>query len=120
MGLIRETRISFSYFEEIIHKEKWSEGKFTKKFENKWGEWNNTHAVAFSSWAGAALAALEYYNLRGKMFLCPSDTFMATSLVNLYLGCKVEFVDCNRYDLCMDFEDLKREELRDMAGGKIA
>lgn len=99
----------FSYFEEIINKERWSEGKFTEEFENKWAKWNDIFSVAFGSWAGAALAVLEYYNLRGKTILCPSNTFMATPLVNLHLGCSVEFVDCNRFDLCVNFKDLKEK-----------
>ena len=85
----------FSYFEEIILKERWSEGRFIEEFENKWTKWNDAFSVAFGSWAGAALAVLEYYSLRGKTILCPSNTFMATPLVNLHLGCNVEFADCN-------------------------
>lgn len=99
----------FSYFEEIIKENRWSEGKFTELFEEKWAKWNNAYAVAFNSWAGAALAALEYYNLRKKLILCPSNTFMATPLVNMHLGCVVEFVDCNRFDLCMSLDDLKEK-----------
>ena len=41
--------------------------------------------------------------------LCPSNTFMATPLAALHAGAKVEFVDCNREDLCMSFEDLERK-----------
>jgi len=99
----------FSYFEEIIQKERWSEGKFTEMFEEKWGKWNNAFSVAYSSWTGAAFAALEFYKLRGKTILCPSNTFMATPLVNLNLGCEVEFVDSNKFDLCMSFKDLKEK-----------
>lgn len=46
----------FRHFEEIIQNERWSEGKFTQRFEEKWGEWNNSYAVAFGSWAAAAQA----------------------------------------------------------------
>jgi len=99
----------FSYFEEIIETQRWSEGKFTQLFEEKWGKWNDSYAVAFGSWTGAALAALEHYNLRGKLILCPSNTFMATALANSFLGCQVEFVDCNKDDLCMSFDDLKEK-----------
>ncbi len=99
----------FSHFEEIIQKQRWSEGKFTEMFEEKWGEWNSANAVAFGSWTGAACAALEYYKLRGKTILCPSNTFMATPLVNMHLGCEVEYVDSNKFDLCMSFEDLKEK-----------
>ncbi len=99
----------FSYFEEIIKKERWSEGKFTEMFEEKWGEWNNAYAVAFASWSGAALTALEYFNLKGKCILCPSNTFMATPLVNIHFGCEVEFADCNKFDLCLSLDSLKEK-----------
>lgn len=102
----------FSYFEEIISNERWSEGKFVEEFEHKWSKWNNAFSVAFGSWTGAALCALEYYNLMGKMILCPSNTFMATPLINLHLGCNVEFVDCNRFDLCTNLDDLKEKAHR--------
>ena len=110
IGFEREDKNKiFNSFEEILETQKWSEGKFTQAFEEKWGKWNNAEAVAFGSWAGGALAALEYYKLRGKRILCPSNTFMATALVNLHLGCEVEFVDCNRNDLCLSLEDLKEK-----------
>ena len=58
-------------FDKIILSNKWTEGYYTELFENKWAEYNNLHSVAFSSWSGAALAAMGYFNLRGKIVLCP-------------------------------------------------
>lgn len=95
------------FWDEIIQSQRWSEGKFTEIFEEKWSEYNNNHAVAFSSWAGAALAALEFFNIKDKTVLCPSNTFMATPLSVMKAGGNVEFVDCNKYDLCMSLDDLK-------------
>jgi len=95
------------YWDEIIGSQQWSEGKFTKRFEEKWEGYHGVHSVAFSSWGGAALAALEFFNLKGKTVLCPSNTFMATPLSVVKVGGQVEFVDCNRTDLCMSFNDLK-------------
>ena len=97
----------FSYFEEIIQKERWSEGKFTEMFEEKWKRYNQLQSVAFSSWGGAALAALEFFNVKGKTVLCPSNTFMATPLSVIKAGGRVEFVDCNKADLCLSLEDLR-------------
>lgn len=96
-----------NYWDEIIQLHQWSEGKFTKMFEDKWREYNNAYSVAFSNWAGAALAALEFFKIRGKTILCPSNTFMATPLSVIKAGGSVEFVDCNREDLCLSLEDLK-------------
>ena len=94
-------------WDEIIETHRWSEGKFTQIFEEKWSAYNNADTVAFSSWGGAALAALEFFNVEGKTVLCPSNTFMATPLSVIKAGGKVEFVDCNRNDLCMSAKDLK-------------
>jgi len=102
-----DTKKLHDYWNEIIMTQQWSEGKFIKMFEEKWSEYNQLHSVAFSSWAGAALAALEFFNIKGKTVLCPSNTFMATPLSVIKAGGHVEFVDCNKNDLCMSFEDLK-------------
>jgi len=97
------------YWDEIIDSQQWSEGKFTKLFEDKWAEYNQQQAIAFSSWSGAALAALEFFNVRGKTVLCPSNTFMATPICVVKAGARVEFVDCNRADLCISLDDLRRK-----------
>jgi perosamine synthetase len=60
--------------------------------------------------------------------LCPSNTFMATPLAAMRAGADVQFVDCNREDLCMSFADFeaKVERYRPKAaflvhiGGHIA
>lgn len=97
------------YWDEIIATQRWSEGKYTAEFEEKWAAHNQARAVAFSSWGGAALAALEYFDLKGKTVLCPSNTFMATPLSVIKAGGRVEFVDCNRNDLCVSLQDLKEK-----------
>ncbi|MGO9016327.1 MAG: DegT/DnrJ/EryC1/StrS family aminotransferase [Dissulfurispiraceae bacterium] len=96
-----------SYWDEIIDSQQWTEWKFSRMFEEKWTDHNSLYSVSFGSWSGAALAALEFFNVRNKTVLCPSNTFMATPLSVIKAGANVEFVDCNRDDLCMSFEDLK-------------
>src|SRR3989338_4262676 len=90
-----DARILHRYWDEIIVAQKWSEGKFTAMFEDKWSAYNGLDSVAFSSWGGAALAALDFFNVNGKTVLCPSNTFMATPLSIIKAGARVEFVDCN-------------------------
>jgi perosamine synthetase len=63
--------------------------------------------VAVSSWAGGAMAALHFAGVQGETVLCPSNTFMATPLAALRSGAEVQFVDCNREDLCMSFSDFQ-------------
>ena len=94
-------------WDEVITSQRWSEGPLTTRFEAAWASWNELDAVAFSGWTGAALAALEFAGVRGETVLCPSNTFMATPLAAVQAGAKVEFVDCNREDLCMSFADFE-------------
>ncbi len=93
----------------IIDANRWSEGDLTRAFEQAWTDWNGAGSVAFGGWTGAALAALEFAGVRGETVLCPSNTFMATPLAAIHAGASVQFVDCNRADLCMSFEDLERK-----------
>jgi len=89
---------------DIMRSHQWVEGRFTKLFEEKWAAWNGLPAVATSSWAGAAMAALEYFNVKGKTVLCPTNTFMATPLSVVKAGGRVVFGDCHRADLCLSYE----------------
>lgn len=92
-------------WEQVLTSERWCEGPFTERFEALWGQWHGLSAVATSSWTGAAMACLAYLDVRDKVVLCPSNTFMATPLSVLQAGGRVVFVDCNRSDLCMSYDD---------------
>ena len=94
-------------WDQALDTERWSEGPLVEDFETRWAGWNGLPAVAFSNWAGAALAALEYAEVRGHTVLCPSNTFMAGPLAIERAGGTVVFVDCNRDDLCASFPDFE-------------
>ena len=98
--------------DEVLDSGRWSEGELTTRFEAAWEAWNGAPAVACSSWAGGALAALDFAGVRGETVLCPSNTFMATPLAAIHAGARVEFVDCNRSDLCMSFADFEAKAQR--------
>jgi perosamine synthetase len=93
----------------VIASERWSEGELTERFEAAWATHNGLGAVAFGGWAGGALAALDFAGIAGENVLCPSNTFMATPLAIQRAGGRPVFVDCNREDLCMSFEDFARK-----------
>lgn len=96
-------------WEQVLDSEQWTEGELVRAFESAWAGWNGLDAVAFGGWAGAAAALLDWADVRGRTVLCPSNTFMATPLSVLRAGGHVQFVDCNREDLCMSFADLERK-----------
>src|SRR3954469_12662681 len=96
-------------WEQVFDSQQWSEGELTRSFEAAWSASNGLDAVAFNGGTGAALAAREWAGVRGETVLMPSNTFMATPLAAISAGARVEFVDCNRDDLCMSFDDLERK-----------
>ncbi|HLY51289.1 MAG TPA: DegT/DnrJ/EryC1/StrS family aminotransferase [Solirubrobacteraceae bacterium] len=98
--------------DQVLDSEQWSEGAMAARFEAAWEDWNELPAVSLSSWAGGALAALDFAGVRGQTVLCPSNTFMATPLAALNAGARVEFVDCNREDLCLSFADFQAKAER--------
>ena len=93
-----------AYWDDILRGQRWTEGPWTQRFEERWSAWNGLPAVATSSWSGAASACLEYFKLKGKKVLCPTNTFMATPLSVLKAGAEVIFGDCHRTDLCLSYE----------------
>ena len=98
--------------DEVLDSERWSEGEMVGRFESAWTESNGLPSLAFSSWAGGALAALDFAGVAGEVVLCPSNTFMATPLAAIHAGARVELVDCNREDLCMSFADFEAQAER--------
>src|ERR1700755_1010669 len=94
--------------DEVLDSNRWSEADLNARFEAAWEAYNDAPAVAVSSWAGGALAALHFAGVEGETVLCPSNTFMATPLAAIDAGAEVQFVDCNREDLCMSFADFQR------------
>jgi perosamine synthetase len=108
----RDRRRFHELIDEVLDSEQWSEGGMTQRFEAAWQESNQLPAVAMSSWAGGALAALDFAGVSGETVLCPSNTFMATPLAAVRAGARVEFVDCNRSDLCMSFADFEAKAER--------
>ena len=100
----RDKQRVFEYWDDIFANQKWTEGKYTQLFEEKWAKWNGAPAVSFSSWAGGAMACMEFFKLAGKKVLVPTNTFMATPLAVMKGGAEVVFGDCNREDLCLSYD----------------
>jgi perosamine synthetase len=93
--------------DEVLDSNRWSEADMVARFEAAWTAWNGAPAVAVSSWSGGAMAALHFAHVQGETVLCPSNTFMATALAAIRAGADIQFVDCNREDLCMSFADFE-------------
>jgi dTDP-4-amino-4,6-dideoxygalactose transaminase len=124
----RDRQRLHALIDEVLDSERWSEAELVSRFEAAWEAYHGAPAVALSSWAGGAMAALDFAGVEGATVLCPSNTFMATPLAAIRCGAEVQFVDCRRDDLCMSFADFERaaEQFRPRAafvvhiGGHIA
>jgi perosamine synthetase len=110
IGFDQRDRARFhALIDEILDSNRWTEATMTERFEQAWSEWNGLPALATGGWTGGTLAALHFAGVQGETVLCPSNTFMATPLAAIRSGAEVQFVDCNREDLCMSFADFERK-----------
>lgn len=87
----------------------WSEGPMQREFERKFGEYVRLGARAVSSGGAGLLAILEYVGVRGKDVIIPANTFWADARAVQMAGGNVVFADCNKEDLCLSVEDLKKK-----------
>jgi perosamine synthetase len=92
---------------QILEGDRWSEGPFLAALEGKLESYLRQGVAVTSSWTGAALACMEYFQMRGKRVLCPTNTFLATPLAAIYGGAEVVFGDSNRSDLCLSTDAVR-------------
>ena len=106
----KEYREEFYKLEEqIFDSNFWSEGNMQKQFEKEFGEYVKLGARAVASGGAALLAILEYVGVKGKDVIVPSNTFWADARAVQMAGGNVVFADCNKDDLCLSLEDLKKK-----------
>jgi perosamine synthetase len=93
--------------DEIVATNWWSEGKYTRGFEEAGEECFGMHSVALTN-AGAALYLLyKYAGVQGKDVIIPGNTCWSTVAAAQLAGANIVYADCNREDLCLSYEDLK-------------
>ncbi len=95
--------------EKIFDSNMWSEGQMLRDFEEKFGEYVHTEARAIADGGAALLAILSYIDIRGKDVVVPSNTFWADAQAVKYAGGNPIFADCNKDDLCLSLESLKKK-----------
>lgn len=80
-----------------------------RMFEEQFSQYVKLGARALSSGGAGLLAILEYIGVAEKDVLVPANTFWADARAIKLAGGTPVFVDCNKNDLCMDFEDMKKK-----------
>ncbi len=96
----------YGMFDEIIETEVWTQGPYTRKLEKMWKEITGVHAVAVSSWWGAAMCAMEYYGIDTDAVIIPANSFLGTANVFRSRQCELIFCDCRKDDLCASLESV--------------
>lgn len=96
----------YKLLDEVFKSNFWSDGKMTNIFEEKFQEFTGLYSCAVTSGGAGLLSILEYIDVRKKEVIVPANTFWATAQAAKKAGAKVIYADCNRDDLCMNYEDM--------------
>ena len=96
----------YKLVDQIFESHFWSDGKMTRDFEEKFGEFTGLNACAVTSGGAGLLSILDYVGVRDAEVIVPANTFWATAQAVKKAGAKVIYADCNKEDLCMSYEDM--------------
>ena len=99
----------YQLLEEVFDSNFWSDGRMLRRFEQEFGDYVGVPARAVANGGAALLAILDYLNVRHQEVVVPANTFWATAQAAHKAGARVVYADCNREDLCLSLEDLRRK-----------
>lgn len=86
-----------------------SEGRMLRDFEKGFGKFTGVPCLGVSNGGTALLSIFEYIDVAGKDVIVPANTFWATAVAAKRAGANVIYADCNREDMCLSYEDLKKK-----------
>jgi len=99
----------FELLDKVFDSHFWSEGDMLLTFEQNFEKFITIPCVAVSNGGAGLLAVYEYINVKDKDVIVPANTFWATSAAAKRAGANIIYADCNKYDLCISYEDIKRK-----------
>jgi perosamine synthetase len=102
-------RYYFALLEQVFDSNFLSDGPILRQFEREFGEYVGLPARAIANGGAGLLAILDYLDVRGQEVVVPANTFWATAQAVKKAGGKVVYADCNREDLCLSPDDLRRK-----------
>ena len=92
-------------------------GDKVAEFERLFAEFIGVkYAIGTNSGTSSLEIVLRTIGIEGATVVMPSNTFMATPISVIHAGGKVIFTDCQRDNLQIDPEDLRRKIRRDTKG----
>ena len=95
--------------EEVFNSKRWTEGDMLQQFEEAFEKHTGLPSRGVNNGGSGLLSILDYLEVRGKDVLIPANAFWATSRAAQIAGANVIYLDCNREDLCLSLDDLKRK-----------
>jgi len=98
----------YKLLEDIFESNYLSEGAMVNRFEDAFGRYIGIPCLAVTNGGTGLLNILEYIGVIGQDVIVPANTFWATAAAAKRAGAKVIYADCNREDLCLSLEDLKK------------
>ena len=102
-------KVFYRHLDEVFDSNFWSEGKKVREFEEKFSEYVNIPSLTISNGGAGLLSIFEYLDVRNKDVIVPANTFWATAVAVKRAGGNVIYADCNKYDLCISLEDIKKK-----------
>ena len=99
----------FKLSNEVFESNFWSDGPMLRRFEEAFELYTGLPSRGINSGGAGLLSILDYLDVRGKDVLVPANTFWATPRAVQLAGGNVIYGDCNREDLCLSLEDLKKK-----------
>jgi dTDP-4-amino-4,6-dideoxygalactose transaminase len=99
----------YALLNEIFESNFLSEGKMVKRFEEEFGRFIGIPCLAVTNGGTGLLSIFEYIGVCGKDVIVPANTFWATAVAAKKAGAQVIYADCNKEDLCLSLDDLKKK-----------
>lgn len=99
----------YKLLDEVFDSNFLSEGKMVKRLEEEFSEFIGIPCLAVSNGGTGLLSILEYIGVQNKDVIVPANTFWATAVAAKRAGARVIYADCNKEDLCLSLDDLKKK-----------
>ncbi len=105
----KERKKYYSLLDEVFDSGFWSEGRMVSRFEEGFANVIGLQSMAVTNGGVALLALYEFTRVRGSEVIVPANTFFATISAARMAGADVVYADCNKSDLCISLEDIKKK-----------
>lgn len=98
----------YALLDQVFESNMWSDGVMQKRFEEQFSDFTGLNACAVSSGGAGLITILDYLDVSGCDVVVPANTFWATSQAVRKCGGNVLYADCNKEDLCLSLDSLKK------------